>query len=70
LTKAKQLVAKLQAEVQTVIKQRKQAQAFLNRVEHHLNVVEVDKEDAPRNTITPTKPLNKTPSYQTANRVR
>ena len=62
-------MAKLEAEVQTVIEQRKQAQAFLNKTEHHLDLVEVNKEDAPR-TITPTKPLNKTPSYQTATRVR
>jgi hypothetical protein len=54
-------VAKLLAEVQTVIEQRKQAQTFLNKVKHHFDVAEVDKEDAPR-TITPAKPLNKTNS--------
>jgi hypothetical protein len=42
---------------------------FLNKVEHHLDVVEVGEDDAPR-MITPTKPLNKTPSYRTENRVR
>jgi chaperonin cofactor prefoldin len=47
-------VAKLQAEVQTVIEQRKQAKAFLKKIERHLDVIEIDEDDACC-TITPTK---------------
>jgi hypothetical protein len=51
-------VAKLQAEVQTLIEQQKQAQAFLKNIDRHLDVIEIDEDDACR-TITPTKPPTK-----------